>query len=930
MAINRDKILQEAQKLVDKKKFDKAIAELQKVVADDPADVRTLLKIGDLYLRLEQHADAIATYERVGNFYSEQGFAVKAVAVYKQIREIVQKHAPHLEDRFGHVVPMLAELLTQLDLRSDALAYYDEMATRLQRLGRERDAIDVFRKIVGLDPQNPVSHLRLADAFTRVRDFDSAVTEYSQAAEILLKIDRKDDALRVVERLMQHRPEGRFARLAAEIYLGRGGPNDAMAALTKLQIAFKENPREISTLDLLARAFEQLGQPSKAIEVQKEAARIARDAQNRVEFDRLVGLLMARAPNDEGVRMLAQSSFEPKSVAPTSMGPASAFGGPVGAGLVAPSVQPTAAPPAAQQPPPQPVGQGLVQTGENPRWRPPAGLTGTQPLTPGMLAQGAGGQDAFGQRAEPTSTSVVEDLSEDVEVIEDDLEVVSEEEPLPLRASYPPDDAEARWRQALAHSENARRSGDYDAATRVLHDAIALMPDARELRERLCDVLIESGDQSGAITEMLSFAAYLVDSNDADAAARLLDEVLLLEPENRAALDLLHALGYAVPAVEEVYENQPPSGHQPAFAGDSLAPLPSYDLEELTADELPLSQSQEAHAFAPSGAPSMHLDDPFQEPTQLGQSLPSFPMEDEEVAQRPSLSGLDEAALEEIEFFQAQGMLDEAEGLLNEQLSRLPNHPLLLDRKRELTAARAAASAPVAPEAYAASGQQPMSQRELTGDDRAFDIARALDGLDSLDALDALEAPHAPAHQQHQISVESVFEQFKAGVAAQIAENDAATHYDLGVAYKEMGLVSDAIAEFELASRDPSRECVCQSMIGMMHMSQGNVDAAIDAFIRGWRASQKTQDQELALTYEIGNAYEMRENPEQALYYFQLVARIDPSHRDMRGSVAERISALERSLGQVAPKAAAKAAAAAAGDEFDAAFDDLFNPKSKG
>lgn len=918
MAINRDKVLQEAQKLVDKKKFDKAIAELQKVVADDPGDVRTLLKIGDLYLRLEQHADAIATYERVGNFYSEQGFAVKAVAVYKQIREIVQKHAPHLEDRFGHVVPKLAELLTQLDLRSDALAYYDEMATRLQRLGRERDAIDVFRKIVGLDPQSPVSHLRLADAYTRVRDFDSAVTEYSQAAEILLKIDRKDDALRVVERLMQHRPEGRFARLAAEIYLGRGGPNDAMAALTKLQIAFKENPREISTLDLLARAFEQLGQPSKAIEVHKEAARIARDAQNRPEFDRLVGLLLARAPNDEGVRALAQSSFEPKSIAPPgSMVPASSFGGPPGAALAPHSVQPKG------QPAPQ-----LVETGENPAWRPPAGLTGTQPLDASAAAPGT------------TSTSVVEDLSEDVEIIDDDLEEVAvEDEPLPLRSSYPPDDAEGRWRQALAQSEAARRGGDYGKAVRVLRDAIATMPDARELRERLCDVLIESGDQAGAITEMLGFAAYLVDSNDPDAAARLLDEVLLLEPENRAALELLHALGYAVPAVEEVYENQPPSAAEPTYAApaDSLAPLPSYDLEELTADELPLSQSQEAAAFgypqptAPArsqAAETMHLDDPFQEPTQLGQSLPSFPMEEEEAPQRVSLSGLDESALEEIEFFQAQGMLDEAEGLLNEQLSRLPNHPLLLDRKRELAAARAALAEPAA-EAYAGASHHPaaVDRREVTGDDRAFDIARALDGLDSLDALDALESPHAPAHQQHQISVESVFEQFKAGVAAQIAENDAATHYDLGVAYKEMGLVTDAIAEFELASRDPSRECVCQSMIGMMHLSQGDLDAAIDAFIRGRTASQKTQDQELALTYEIGNAYEMRENPEQALYYFQLVARIDPSYQDMRGSVAERISNLERALGQAAPKPTAKAAAAAAGDEFDAAFDDLFNPK---
>ncbi len=920
MAINRDKILQEAQKLVDKKKFDKAIAELQKVVADDPADVRTLLKIGDLYLRLDQHADAIATYERVGNFYSEQGFAVKAVAVYKQIREIVQKHAPHLEDRFGHVVPKLAELLTQLDLRSDALAYYDEMATRLQRVGRERDAIDVFRKIVQLDPQNPVSHLRLADAYTRVRDFDSAVTEYSQAAEILLRIDRKDDALRVVERLMQHRPEGRFARLAADIYLGRAGPNDAMAALTKLQIAFKENPRDISTLDLLARAFDQLGQPAKAIEVQKEAARIARDAQNRAEFDRLVGNLMMRAPNDEGVRLLAQASFEPKSMAPASMGPSSAFGPPIGAATMGPaSVQPTAPP------------HGHV--------RPPAALSSTQPL----------GDAPDDDRP----ISVVEDISEDVVVVDEELEVVSEEEPLPLRSSHPPDDAEGRVRAVLIAADSARRAGSYAQAARLLRDVIAMVPDARDPRERLCDVLIEAGDQAGAITEMLAFARYLVDAEDPDAAARLLDEVLLLEPDNRAALDLLHALGYAVPSVEEAYDPPPISEHHPApqafEAGDSLAPLPSYDLEELTADELPLSQSQEARAYgsppaAPAGGAPMHavpdvhgltLDDPFQEPTQLGSALPSFPMEEDEPVLRPSLSGLDEAALEEIEFFQAQGMLEEAEGLLNEQLARLPNHPLLLERKREIVAARGGAdgyAAPAdAPISAHATRQPAPESRELTGDDRAFDIARALDGLDSLDALDALEqvepGPPGLGQQQHQISVESVFEQFKAGVAAQIAENDAATHYDLGVAYKEMGLVTDAIAEFELASRDPSRETVCQSMIGMMHMAEGNLDAAIDAFIRGRTASQKTQDQELALTYEIGNAYEQRENPEQALYYFQLVARIDPSYQDMRGSVAERISNLERALGQVAPKPAAKAAAAAAGDEFDAAFDDLFKPE---
>ena len=43
---------------------------------------------------MEAYADAIATYERVGKFYASQGFALKAIAVYKQIREIIAQARP--------------------------------------------------------------------------------------------------------------------------------------------------------------------------------------------------------------------------------------------------------------------------------------------------------------------------------------------------------------------------------------------------------------------------------------------------------------------------------------------------------------------------------------------------------------------------------------------------------------------------------------------------------------------------------------------------------------------------------------------------------------------------------------------------------------------------------------------------------------------
>lgn len=900
MAVDRDKVLQTAQKLVERKRFDKAIAEYQKLVAEDPRDVRTLLKIGDLYLRMEEYVEAITTYERVGQFYSQQGFALKAIAVYKQIREIIHKHVPQYEDRFGHIVPRLAEIYTQLGLTSDALAAYDEVATRLLRAGRDRDAIDIFKKVVDLDPNNPLPYLRLAETLIRVREYDAAIQRFGTAAEILLKLGRRDDALKVVERLLQHRPDARFARMAAEIYLDRGGPNDGMSALSKLQVAFKENPRDLDTLALLARAFDLLGQPAKAIEVQKESARIAKEAGRVDQFTAIVSALVARAPNDEGVRQLAAQ---------------------------------------------------LAPVGRDTR----------------------------------ASIDVEVDEDDEIEELEVEDAEPSSAAPFPLRASQPSTAPVTSPRQLAAHAESLRRDHQYDKAIALLKGGIARFPAARELREKLCDVLIEAGDQDGAIEQMLAFAQQLTSEGAVDDAARLLDEVLLLEPGHAQATEMLHQLGYAVPQeLDEVHvgpDAPPAMVENVAYASevpsqelyDPNAPLPAYSLDEDGVVEA-----------LPRRPPLVtHLDDPFaNEPP-----LPSFPIDDdvdndvleddfvdndvledddeETAAVHPSRSpdhplavaasqappaipapqalagtpstlyqpasvqptagrsvppgsarraeALDEDALEEVEFFAQHGMFDEARNILEEQLARLPNHPLLLERLREVIELESQAHA--AADNQSGTRAVPRGSERLD-EDRAFDISESLRLIDELEVAPGsmTGVEDDPRH----VTVDSVFEQFKAGVAAQVSEADAATHYDLGVAYKEMGLYNEAIAEFELAARDPGRECVCLSMIGVTHIQMGNVDAGIDALIRGLHASHKTLEQELALNYEIANAYEMRGAPEQALYYFQRVARMNPSYSDPRGSIAERLRRID------APKPAARAVGAEMiGDEFDAAFDNV-------
>ena len=135
------------------------------------------------------------------------------------------------------------------------------------------------------------------------------------------------------------------------------------------------------------------------------------------------------------------------------------------------------------------------------------------------------------------------------------------------------------------------------------------------------------------------------------------------------------------------------------------------------------------------------------------------------------------------------------------------------------------------------SGTRPSPSAE-EAEDRSFDIAASLGVLDGGDRASGVGTGAAFGAGQEQVDVEEVFAKFKEGVAKQIGVDDAQSHYDLGVAYKEMGLIEDAIREFDTAARDPKRSCICHSMIGMIQLERGNLNEAIDAFMRGLQRSR--------------------------------------------------------------------------------------------
>ncbi|MCA1663237.1 MAG: tetratricopeptide repeat protein, partial [Myxococcales bacterium] len=199
MATNKDKLIAGAQKLVEKSQFEKAIKEYLKVVADDDKDVRIWLKIGDLYAKLGKKPEAAETYTKVAQFYSDQGFYLKAVAVYKQILKI--------EPRLVDVNHKLAELYKQLGLLSDAMQQYEAVAAFYHREGKTRDALAALKQIVELDPETVANRIKLAELYSKESMQREAIDEFSKAAEQLRQAGRVDDFMKVAERLLFHSPD---------------------------------------------------------------------------------------------------------------------------------------------------------------------------------------------------------------------------------------------------------------------------------------------------------------------------------------------------------------------------------------------------------------------------------------------------------------------------------------------------------------------------------------------------------------------------------------------------------------------------------------------------------------------------------------------------------------------------------------------------
>lgn len=140
---------------------------------------------------------------------------------------------------------------------------------------------------------------------------------------------------------------------------------------------------------------------------------------------------------------------------------------------------------------------------------------------------------------------------------------------------------------------------------------------------------------------------------------------------------------------------------------------------------------------------------------------------------------------------------------------------------------------------------------------------------------------------QAEQTLEEIVEGFKKGVAEHLSPTDYDTHFNLGIAYREMGLLDEAIGEFQLAAKDVRYFVLCCSMLGLCFLDKGLPELAIKWYRRALEAPGISEDDSLGMLYDLGNVYMQMGDQATAYKTFVDLYGINSNYRDVVAKLEE-------------------------------------------
>ncbi len=857
MSFDKNKILGKAQKLIQQGKLNKAIEEYQKIVDIDPSDVRTFLKIGDLNAKLGNIEAASDTYKKVAQHYAKDGFFLKAIAVFKQILK--------LDPGVINVYLRLAELYNQLGLNSEAMKQYQIVVKHYENRGMKKESLDILQKMADMDPENIASKVKLAELYAKEGYSDQAFQQFDTVAKELKEKSNYEDLIKVLEKMTALNPKDfeNFKELS-KVYLKVGEPKKALA---KLQICFKEFPKEPFTLELLAQAFIDLQQPEKAKSVYRELVAVYEEKGMIEQKNQISARIKNLFPEDS--YQVSQSSFASKSGVQASVSKSESE-------LLVSEGDEIADEDASREITPEKIlsevevytKYGLmdkaienlirgIESVENKKSlltkltqivsQNSSGTQVKKTMESGISRLKSEGKAEIAQiiskiMSGDTLSQVAVEESGEIEqeeglIVQEEEVEIAEDPSLDLSADF--EDSDKKSQPVMDSAMQFQKEIESDAAGPKIE-----FPE--NVQEKDSQIEIEDNFEKEMLREdsapeKIELSVFEEKEEDLKKKAQL---------ESSSGADLLDSDAEIIPDSLDI-KPQKIDQSQPEIKESQSISVEKSKAEKIEEPELPKSQIRE------------------------------------DIKEEEDVRTKYKDEMEEADFFIKQGLLEEAQYIYESILDAEPEFGKAKERLSEILAILSKdkksksihkEKIEVDPEPMAEAGDVSLDSGDL------FDLGKELSG-----EIDALNKPQA-APEEPVLTFDEMFTQFKKGVAKSIATDDYQAHYDLGVAYKEMGLIKDAVNEFKTAMNDEQHKANSLSMIGLCFAVSGDYESAVRSFEEGLKAVKKGSEEYLSFNFDLAEALYKKGEIEKALAIFKDIKNQKASYRN----VSKKIDELEQ------------------------------------
>jgi pilus assembly protein FimV len=927
----RDQLIQEAEKLAAKGKLDAAVEQFQKALKQGPPDGVLLNRLGDLLLKANRVAEAVAAYQQAADIYAQQGFALKAIAAEKK----ANRADPQRTDTYERLAEWYYRQGMPVEGRQQLLTLGD-WYLRNKQLG---EAIRVYRNLAQREPGNFQIRAKLVDLLATSGDRQAAAAELEALGLSLVQRGQLDEAQRLLERALDMGlAAGKLGAALLEAFVATGRLPTALEVVRKLEA--REFTPELAVA--MARVLVEAGELGRARELVEHALP---EIGERTEVVQLYGDILLRVGEGEAAkerllptvdRLLAAGDREragqllkrllkanPRDVEVLERGLAvfdrrsdGEFFSVLEAALADAYFQQGRRQEAAE------LYLELAQREpENNLYRSRLQELGVRPTQPEIL-----------HRPQAAPTTPPEEIEVEI-ALEEELggEVQTAPEAVlgaPATFAKKPEEEQGELptgsqldpEQLYTEAAVLAKYGLLDKALEHLQQLLAAYPEHAKGRELLASLggkleAVEEAPEASPVPQLWELppaAPSPVEPPPApvwESAAAPQPQAPVWEPPAPVSFTL-QALApppagqeQLAPVPEQPPVAPPPPGPQAPPAAPKPAPKPKPALDDLEAllgltPKKPVAPPRQPEAPPPAPAPAapepeipqlavpqFQLPTPLEAPAQAAPEVPPPAAEVPELLAEPvELVELSQELLEpppeqlaELDFLLEQGLAEQAKDTYQRLAASFPESVALAERAQKLAEL---AAAPVAPVEHSA--------EELFAEEQGFfNLAAELEKELAEEEEKQLVA-EARGEGAQEESIEELFRQFQKGVAEQLGEEDYATHFDLGLAYREMGLLDEAIGEFQQAAKAPELFLDATTLIGACYMDKGLPEEAAFWYEKALATPELPAESQLGLRYELARALEAAGNLQAALAHYAGVLAVSPTYRD----VVERVTRL--------------------------------------